>query len=369
MFTGRKVPIKKVVLLGVLKDKEEIDVKEMAGLVEALGGEVVGSLFQKRKSFHPATYVGKGKLEELKRIAEFKGADTVVVYHNISPSQIRNIEMMTGLEVLDRSEIIIEIFAKRAKTKEAKVQVELARCYHLLSRLRGKGKELSRLGGGIGTRGPGEKKVEIDLRTIRRKIYKLQKEIEKFSKRKKLVLDSRKRKGFITVAVTGYTNVGKSTLVRKLTGEELFIKDMPFATLDTKTGSIFLKNAGKKVLITDTVGFIKDIPHELIASFKATLQEVAEADIIVVVYDVTSPSLKEESETVEKILSELGASGKPRITVINKIDKTFLNREEIMLDVAGHIKNCENPVFLSAVSGEGIEEFLRKIESVVSTFL
>ncbi|SNR58818.1 GTPase HflX [Desulfurobacterium atlanticum] len=352
----------------MLKDREEIDVNEMKGLVEALGGEVVGLVFQKRKSLHPATYIGKGKLEEVKRLADYRGADAVVVYHNISSSQIRNIERITGLQVLDRSEIIIEIFARRAKTKEAKVQVELAKCYHLLSRLRGKGKELSRLGGGIGTRGPGEKKVEIDLRAIRRKMYKLQKEIEKFSKRKKLVLDSRKKKGFVTVAVTGYTNVGKSTLVRKLTGEDIFIKDMPFATLDTRTGSIYLKNAGKKALITDTVGFIKDIPHELIASFKATLQEVAEADIVVVVYDVTSPSLKEESETVEKILSELGASKKPRITVINKIDKTSLNRDEIMVDVAGHIKNFENPVFLSAVSGEGMDEFFEKLEYVVSSF-
>ncbi len=357
----------RVALLVVLKDKEEVNINEMKGLIEALGGKVVSVVSQRRKAFYPATYVGRGKIEELRRTAEIKGADTVVVYHNVTPSQIGNIESYTGLKVRDRSEIIMDIFAERARTKEAKLQVELAMCVHSLSKLRGKGKELSRLGGGIGTRGPGETQLEVDLRKIRKRIYKLKKEIEKVSKRKKLFIERRKKERFVTVAVTGYTNVGKSTLVKRLTGENLFIKNIPFATLDTQTGHLFLKRNKRRVLITDTVGFIKDIPHELIASFKATLGEVEEADIIVTVYDITSPSLKEESETVEKILSELNAANKPRITVINKIDKTAIPVDELKFEIAGKVKNSVCPVFLSATSGEGISSFIDRLEAVVST--
>ncbi len=271
------------------------------------------------------------------------------------------------MKVRDRTEIILDIFAERARTKEAKIQVELAKCYHQLSRLRGKGKELSRLGGGIGTRGPGETLLETESRTIRRRIYSLKREIEKYAKRRSLFTERRKKSGLVTVAVAGYTNVGKSTLVKRLTGEEVFIKNIPFATLDTRTGRIFLRGINRKVLITDTVGFIKDIPHELIASFKATLQEVADSDIVAVVYDITSPNLETESEAVERILKEIGASDKPRITVFNKIDLVEGNEETFRLIVAGRIKNSENSVFLSAKTGEGIDSFLRKVEEIVTT--
>ncbi|WP_457568834.1 GTPase HflX [Desulfurobacterium sp.] len=350
-----------------MKHGEQPDIEELSGLVEALGYKVVGSVVQRRRSFDPSTYAGKGKIEELKRFAEVKDASLIVTYHNLSPSQIRNIERATGLKVRDRTEIILDIFAERARTKEAKIQVELAKCYHQLSRLRGKGKELSRLGGGIGTRGPGETLLETESRTIRRRIYSLKREIEKYAKRRSLFTERRKKSGLVTVAVAGYTNVGKSTLVKRLTGEEVFIKNIPFATLDTRTGRIFLRGINRKVLITDTVGFIKDIPHELIASFKATLQEVADSDIVAVVYDITSPNLETESEAVERILKEIGASDKPRITVFNKIDLVEGNEETFRLIVAGRIKNSENSVFLSAKTGEGIDSFLRKVEEIVTT--
>ncbi|WP_022846243.1 GTPase HflX [Desulfurobacterium sp. TC5-1] len=357
--------IEKVILLSVIRHGEQADIEELSGLVEALGYRVVDSVVQRRRSFVPSTYAGKGKIEELKRLAEEKDASLIVAYHNLSPSQVRNIERITGLKVRDRTEIILEIFAERARTKEAKIQVELAKCYHQLSRLRGKGKELSRLGGGIGTRGPGETILETESRAIRQRVHFLKREIEKYSKRRSLFTERRKRSGLVTVAVAGYTNVGKSTLVRRLTGEEVFIKDIPFATLDTRTGRIFLKSINKKVLITDTVGFIKDIPHELIASFKATLQEVTNSNIVVVVYDITSSNLESESDAVENILKEIGASEKPRITVFNKIDLVEGDEETFRLIVAGRVKRCENPVFLSAKTGEGVGRFLKKIEKMI----
>ncbi len=327
---------------------------------------VVGSIVQRRRSFVPSTYAGKGKIKELKKLAEKEDASLIVTYHNLSPSQIRNIERITGLKIRDRTEIILDIFAERARTKEAKIQVELARCYHHLSRLRGKGKELSRLGGGIGTRGPGETLLETESRAIRRRIHSLKREIEKYANRRCLFTKSRKKSGLVTVAVTGYTNVGKSTLVKRLTGEEIFIKNIPFATLDARTGRVFLRNINKKVLITDTVGFIKDIPHELIASFKTTLQEIANSDIVTVVYDITSSNLETESEAVEKILKEIGVSDKPRVTVFNKTDLIEGDEEIFRLMVAGRVKNPENPVFISAKTGKGIDSFLQKLEGMVT---
>ncbi|WP_457567833.1 GTPase HflX [Desulfurobacterium sp.] len=352
-------------MLSVVRKEENPNLEELSGLIEALGHTVVASVVQYRRTFDPSTYAGKGKLETVKKLAQEKGASLIVTYHNLSPSQVRNIEQFTGLKVRDRTEIILDIFASRARTKEARIQVELAMCYHRLSRLRGKGRKLSRLGGGIGTRGPGETMLETESRAVRRRIHFLKKEIEKYAKRRSLFTGRRKKEGLVTVAVAGYTNVGKSTLVKRLTGEELFIKNVPFATLDTRTGRVFLRNLNRKVLVTDTVGFIRDIPHELIASFKATLQEVADSDIVVIVYDITSPRLKLESEAVEKILKEIGASEKPRITVFNKIDVVDRSDDDLRLMIAGQVKRCENPVFLSARTGMGVPSLFAEMEKMV----
>jgi len=224
----------RVAVIAVKRPKESIDVDELEGLIRALGGEVVQRIVQKRRAFSPSTYLGKGKLSEIDR----EKATLIVAYHPLSSSQKRNIEEITGLPVIDRTEVILEIFARRARTKEAKLQVELARCYYLLSHLRGRGKELSRLGGGVGTRGPGETQTEVEARALRRRIHKLRRELDEVLRRQDLHREGRRRRGFKTVAVVGYTNVGKSTLVRALTGKEVFVKDMPFATLDVKTGAL-----------------------------------------------------------------------------------------------------------------------------------
>jgi len=310
----------KAVIIGVKRAKEELDVEELKALLEALGAETVGVVIQKRRSFSPSTYIGKGKLEEVKGF----NPTLLVAYHRLTSSQKRNIEEITGVPVIDRTEVILEIFARRAKSREAKLQVELARSYYQLSQVRGFGKELSRLGGGVGTRGPGETKSETEARAIRRKIHKLRKELNEILKRQELVRSSRKKRGFKSVAVVGYTNVGKSTLVKALTRKDVFVKDMPFATLDVRTGSLWLD--GEEVLLSDTVGFIRDLPHELVASFRATLSEVKEAELLLIVFDVSSPKVEEELSSVKEVLEKLKSWNKPKIFVANKVDKLVTKR-------------------------------------------
>jgi len=349
----------RAVLVAVKRPKEEVDLEELKGLVEALGGEVVGEIIQKRRSFSPSTYIGRGKLEE----ADLSKATLLVAYHPLTASQKRNIEEIAGLPVIDRTEVILEIFARRAKTKEAKLQVELAKSYYKLSHLRGFGKELSRLGGGVGTRGPGETKTEVEARALRRKIHKLRKELNEVLKRVELLRESRKKKGFKTVAAVGYTNVGKSTLVKALTKKDLFVKDMPFATLDVKTGSLYW--GGRQVLVSDTVGFIKNLPHELVASFRATLSEVKEADLLLIVFDVASENLEEELNSVKETLRKLKAwDEKPKIFVGNKIDRVIDRPEraqELYERVAGLFDDDSPVVFVSAKKGWGLDRLKEEI--------
>jgi len=344
----------RVAVIAVKRPKENIDVDELEGLIRALGGEVVQRIVQKRRAFSPSTYLGRGKLSEI----DSEKATLIVAYHPLSSSQKRNIEEITGLPVIDRTEVILEIFARRARTKEAKLQVELARCYYLLSHLRGRGKELSRLGGGVGTRGPGETQTEVEARALRRRIHKLRRELDEVLRRQDLHREGRRKRGFKTVAVVGYTNVGKSTLVRALTGKEVFVKDMPFATLDVKTGALSFK--GEKILISDTVGFIKNLPHELVASFRATLSEVKEADLLLIVFDVSSENLEAELESVKAVLKRLNSWNKEKIYVGNKVDRLVEREEErreLYQVVAGKIPD-EKPevVFVSAKEGWGIDE-------------
>ncbi|SMP13422.1 GTP-binding protein HflX [Desulfurobacterium pacificum] len=350
----------RVAIVAVQRKGEEIDTEELKGLIEALGGEVIQTVIQKRRSFSPSTYIGKGKLEEVD-----KNATLIVAYHPLTYSQKRNIEEITGIPVMDRTEVILEIFARRAKTKEAKLQVELAKSYYKLSHIRGMGKAMSRLGGGVGTRGPGETQTEKEARALRRKIHKLRQEINNLIRRQELVREGRKRKGFKTVSIVGYTNAGKSTLLRSLTRKDVFIKDMPFATLDVKTGSLFLD--GEKVLISDTVGFIKNLPHELVASFHATLSEVKEADLLLIVFDVSSEKIEEELKSVKAVLKKLNSWDKPKIFVANKIDKVKnFDIEALREKTAGIIPEDSPLVCISALKKEGLDELKEKIKEMLS---
>ncbi len=352
----------KVVIIAVKRPGEEVDTGELKSLIEALNGEVVQTVVQKRKSFFPSTYMGKGKISEI----DCQRATLIVAYHPLTYSQKRSIEELTGLPVIDRTEVILEIFARRAKTKEAKIQVELAKLYYRLSHLRGKGKELSRLGGGVGTRGPGEKKLEIEARAVRRKIHRLKKELNRILKRQELVRAGRKKKGFVTVAVVGYTNVGKSTLVKALSGKEVLVRDMPFATLDVKTGAVSV--GGGKFLISDTVGFIKNLPHELIASFRATLSEVKEADLLLIVFDVSSEKAEDEIQSVMEVLKKIGAWNKKKIFVGNKVDMVINSEgeiEELFPTIFQDIKGDSPLIYISAEKGWGIN----KLKNLIQQYL
>ncbi len=343
----------KAVIIAVKRPEEAIDIDELKGLIEALNGEVVQTVVQKRRKFSPSTYVGKGKVLEI----DADSASLIVAYHPLSYSQKRNLEALTGLPVIDRTEVILEIFARRAKTKEAKIQVELAKLYYRLSHLRGKGKKLSRLGGGVGTRGPGETKLEVEARMVKRRVHKLRRELDEIVKRQKLFRAGREKRGLVTVAVVGYTNVGKSTIVKALTSKDVFVRDMPFATLDVRTGMMFVN--GKKILVSDTVGFIRDLPHELIASFRATLSEVEEADLLLVVFDASSGEAEEEIRSVMEVLKRVGAWDKPKIFVGNKIDRVLSSEgriAEIFPMITAELKGDSLLVYVSAKKGWGMDK-------------
>jgi len=324
-----------------------------------LDGEVVLKVIQKRKNFDPVTYIGKGKVEELLNLKNNYEFETVVAYHKLTPSQIRNLEDKLNCKVLDKSDVILEIFSRRAKTKVAKLQVELALLMHKLSRLKGKGIYLDN----PGMRGKGETLLEIEKRSIKQRIYKLREEIKNLSRHYELTRKSRERQGFKTVAIVGYTNAGKSTLLKALTKENVFIKNMPFATLDTKTKKVFHKN--KSFLLTDTVGFIKDLPHELVASFKATLEESKYADLLLIVIDITDKNWENQYKTVKKVLKELQAWDKKKLVVLNKVDNLVSSEKEIenfYNEICSLLKNENIPyIFISAKRGWNLEKLKDKI--------
>ena len=349
----------KVVIIAVQRDKENLDLEELEGLIKALNGEVILKVIQKRKNFDPATYIGKGKLKELSNLKTTLEFETVVAYHNLTASQIRNLENNLNCKVLDKSDVILEIFSKRAKTKIAKLQVELALLMHKLSRLKGKGIYLDN----PGMRGKGETLLEIEKRSIRQRIYKLKKEIEDLTRHYELTRKSRKRQGFKTVALVGYTNAGKSTLLKALTKENVFIKNMPFATLDTKTKKVFHK--GKTFLLTDTIGFIKDLPHELVASFKATLEECKYVDLLLIVIDISDSNWENQYKTVKKVLKDLQAWDKKKLVVLNKVDNLVSLQEDcknFYHEICSLLKKENIPyIFISAKEGWNLEELKNKI--------
>lgn len=298
----------------------ESTLEEMKSLSETAGGQVVDVITQKRERIHSATYMGEGKVEEIGSFIEMNDIDLVVCNDELSPGQLRNLNDKLGVRIIDRSQLILDIFAQRADTKEGKLQVELAQLQYMLPRLHGMGTILSRLAGGIGTRGPGETKLESDQRHIRRRIDEIKRRLKDVVKQRKQYRERRKINNVFQIAIVGYTNAGKSTIFNRLTDESSLEEDLLFATLDPLTRQITLPS-GFECLITDTVGFLQNLPTSLIAAFKSTLEEVTEADLIIHVVDVTHEDKDQQQETVIDILNDLDATNIPTLTVYNKRDK------------------------------------------------
>ena len=334
-----------------INDTTDESMNELAELVDTAGGEVVGEMVQNRPMPEGATYFGEGKLSELKEMLEALEATLVVFDDELSPIQLRNISDILGIRVLDRSMLILDIFAMRARSGEGKLQVELAQLKYQLPRLRGMGLELSRTGGGIGTRGPGETKLESDRRHIRTRIAALEEQIEEIKKHRDLLRKRRHKDGHIVGAIVGYTNAGKSTLLNRLTDAGVFAEDKLFATLDTTSRAITLED-NRQIILIDTVGFIRKLPHYLVEAFKSTLEEARDADFIIHVIDAATPETDNRIAVVNDVLDQIGAGGKPVINVYNKCD---IDESYIPSNINGE---C---VFISAKTGKGIPELMKAI--------
>ncbi len=353
---GHGVVRERVVLAGLVRPGDERTAEpplmELRRLAETAGAEVVDEVLQKKARVSAATFIGKGKAEEIGRRAATFGAGAVLFNNDLSPAQVRNLEKIVNCRVVDRSEVILDIFAIRARSREANVQVELAQYEYLRSRLKRMWTHLQRIEGGaggatggIGTRGPGEKQLEVDRRLVARRIRDLKDELGTLERQQQT--RSRGRAGFFRVSLVGYTNAGKSSLLRALTGAEAFIEDRLFATLDTRTRTWTLPG-NRKVFLSDTVGFLRDLPHHLVASFRATLAEALDADLLLHVVDSAHPDAEVQREAVDRVLEEIGAAGIPRVLVLNKADAV---RDRIVLEVLR--KGDRDAVVTSAVTGEG----------------
>jgi GTP-binding protein HflX len=333
-----------------------LSLEELGRLAETAGVEVAGSVLQKRNRPDGRYYIGRGKAEELREKCAALEADLVIFDVELSAVQVRNLEELLDCRVIDRTNVILDIFAQRARTKEGKLQVELAQLRYLLPRLLGKGITLSRLGAGIGTRGPGETKFETDRRHIRRRIRFLERELELIRQRRKLQRERRERLGFPRVALVGYTNAGKSTLLNSLAkAADALAQDQLFSTLDPLSRLVKLPD-GRQVLVSDTVGFVRKLPHHLVAAFRATLEEVKEADLILHVIDLSSPDMENQKQAVEAVLRELETQNNPMLLVYNKIDLV----EAEQTDWLG-LGESHTAVAISAQTGAGIPELLRQI--------
>jgi GTP-binding protein HflX len=330
---------------------------EFRELVGSAGGVVVAEVLQRRAHPDPATLIGAGKVEEIAGVAASTEADLVLFDHDLTPTQLRNLEKELPCRVLDRTQLILDIFARHARTSEGKLQVELAQLEYMLPRLAGKGKAMSQLGGGIGTRGPGETKLETDRRQIQRRIDHVKLELESVRRVRKQQRQRRESVPVPTVALVGYTNAGKSTLFNRLTGAQVLQSSRMFATLDPKLRVIDLPSR-RKVLLSDTVGFIRNLPHNLVTSFRATLEEVAQAEILLHIRDAASTYGEEQKVQVEKVLDELESLGKPRIEVLNKIDLLSEEEQRGLLERS----KGSGEVALSARTGEGMDTLLAAID-------
>lgn len=353
--TGRKK--EKVILVAAALDdmeKAEQSLDELGELVKTAGAEVAGQMIQLRDAVHPGTYIGSGKLDELKWLVWEKEADGIVCDDELSPSQINNLEEVLDCKIMDRTLVILDIFAARASTKEGKIQVELAQLKYRQSRLTGLGKSLSRLGGGIGTRGPGEKKLEMDRRLIKSRIAQLNRELADVRRHREVTREQRNRNHMPVCALVGYTNAGKSTLLNTLTGASVLEEDKLFATLDPTTRVLNLPG-GQKILLTDTVGFISKLPHNLIEAFRSTLEEAKYADVILHVADLSNPQMDEQMYVTYETLEELGVLNKTVITVFNKCDKA--GDDLLIRDFKSDVR-----VIVSAKTGQGLDTLKEVLE-------
>ena len=350
----------RVILVGVqMNDGEDTEesLEELSELAKTAGAQTVGTIIQNREAVHPGTYIGKGKIEEVRSLVLAMDANGVVCDDELSPAQLNNLERELDCKVMDRTLLILDIFARRAVTSEGKIQVELAQLRYRSARLVGLRESLSRLGGGIGTRGPGEKKLETDRRLIRTRISALKEELKQVEKHRELIRGKRAKGNLKTAAIVGYTNAGKSTLLNVLTGAEVLSEDKLFATLDPTTRLLELSD-GQQILLTDTVGFIRKLPHHLVEAFKSTLEEAKYADYIIHVVDSSNPQAEKQMHIVYETLRELGAVGKPVITLFNKQDKT---ETEQIRDL-----KADHTLKISAKTGEGLEEFKELLGELLS---
>ena len=351
--------VEKVVLLGVdVGDDTKESMKELAELVDTAGATVLDSIIQSRERMHPGTYIGKGKIEEVKdRVIEL-GATGVVCDDELTPAQLRNLEDLLDTKVMDRTMVILDIFAKRATTSEGKIQVELAQLKFSSARLVGLRSSLSRLGGGIGTRGPGEKKLEMDRRLIHERISQLKAELKKVENHRDLIRKSRDENLAFNVAIVGYTNAGKSTLLNKLTDANILTEDKLFATLDPTTRKLKL-GSGQEILVTDTVGFIRKLPHHLIEAFKSTLEEAKYANLLIHMVDASNEEASSQMLVVYDTLKSLDVVDKDIITVFNKTD---LMEDNMELPRDFH---ADKVLKMSAKTGEGIEDLKKTVEDIL----
>jgi GTP-binding protein HflX len=354
----RKLRLERVVLVGVAVDGSveaaERSVEELRRLAETAGAEVVDAMVQRRPRPDASTFIGKGKARELAAAVKALGADTVVMDDELSPGQLRHLEELVDAKVIDRTALILDIFAQHATSREGKSQVELAQLSYLLPRLRGWGESLTRLGAGIGTRGPGETKMEVDRRRIRRRITRLRRNLADMARTRDVKRRGRERAGVPAVALVGYTNAGKSTLLNRLSGAGVLVEDKLFSTLDPTTRRLDLPS-GRAATFTDTVGFIAKLPHDLVEAFKSTLEEVARADLVVHLVDAAQPDPDRQVAAVRAVLDEVGAAAVPEVLVLNKVD---------LLDEVSRARlarQLPQATMISAATGEGVDSLLSTI--------
>ena len=351
----------KVVLVGVsLQDDRETEesLEELRELADTAGAVTVGKVIQNREAVHPGTYIGSGKIREVRELLEETGATGIICDDELSPAQLRNLEQELECKVMDRTLLILDIFAARAITSEGKIQVELAQLQYRLARLVGLGRSLSRLGGGIGTRGPGEKKLEMDRRLVKSRIAQLRRELAEVKRHRDLIRERRKKNRIPVAAIVGYTNAGKSTLLNTMTEAGVLEEDKLFATLDPTTRVLTLES-GQEILLTDTVGFIRKLPHHLVEAFQSTLEEAKYADIILHVVDASNPQMEKQMHVVYDTLAQLGVKNKTIITLFNKQDR--LEERITLRDF-----RADDVMSISARTGQGLTELKHRLEEILT---
>lgn len=356
--TWRPAVREPAVLVGIDRHGDEAELDELAALADSAGAEVVGRLIQQRDRPDPTTFLGKGKLDELHAFVHSRDAGLVAFDEELTPAQLRNVEERLGVKVVDRTALILDIFALHARSREGKAQVELAQLNYLLPRLRGWGEAMSRLGGGIGTRGPGETKLEVDRQHIRRRITKLRRDIAGLAKARKVKSAERERSGLPQIALAGYTNAGKSSLMNALTSADVLVADQLFATLDPTVRRLRLPG-GRRTTLSDTVGFVRKLPHDLVEAFRSTLEEVTRASLVLHVADASAPDVEEQVAAVRDVLGEIGAGGIVEVLALNKAD---------LLSEVGSARvqrRFPDGTLVSALTEEGIGELLEAVDATL----